>query len=331
MRNRGLLHIVLCFLAVPLVGAGQNPLSVSETLLEHHVLHRAPLIYPDDARQAQIQGTVVLQVQIGVTGSVVSMKAISGPPTLTQAAIDCVGQWTYRPFTKNGSPVVASGKVSINFTLQGVADPSGKQPPKGHPGRSSMSVIVLKPHYGFAAQPDEDAARKYILVRNACTRSVMAGNRDESTAMVCAKAATMTDQFLPGHGWFERQLAFVNAATAFENCGNLQEALAYASKAVDLVRSGHGFEDGDSSSYFSKGMVEAASHDLSAADHDLTASEDYERKAISWSEREAPRVCQEYKSHLASELRFHAQVLRQMKHHDEAQAKLDEASALAAQ
>lgn len=75
--------------------------------------------YPQLARQARIQGTVVLQAVIGKDGTVQGLHVISGHPMLTQAAMEAVKQWRYRPYSLNGEPVEVDTQINVNFTLGG--------------------------------------------------------------------------------------------------------------------------------------------------------------------------------------------------------------------
>jgi len=74
--------------------------------------------YPEEARQAHIQGTVILQVRIDKEGNVVSLELISGHPMLAATAIAAVRQWKYRPYLLNGEPVEVDTQVLVNFVLQ---------------------------------------------------------------------------------------------------------------------------------------------------------------------------------------------------------------------
>jgi TonB family protein len=74
-------------------------------------------IYPPLARQARIQGVVVLQILISKTGDVENMQLISGHPMLAPAAIEAVKQWKYKPYLLNGDPVEVETQVQVNFTL----------------------------------------------------------------------------------------------------------------------------------------------------------------------------------------------------------------------
>ncbi|HTS38065.1 MAG TPA: energy transducer TonB [Candidatus Solibacter sp.] len=76
-------------------------------------------IYPQLARQARIQGTVILKAFINKNGDVADLQLISGHPMLAPAAIEAVRQWKYRPYTLNGEPVDVETEIQINFTLSG--------------------------------------------------------------------------------------------------------------------------------------------------------------------------------------------------------------------
>ena len=75
--------------------------------------------YPSLARQARIQGSVILQALIGKDGSVQNLRVISGHPMLVQAAMEAVKQWRYKPYYLNGEPVEVETQVNVNFTLLG--------------------------------------------------------------------------------------------------------------------------------------------------------------------------------------------------------------------
>jgi protein TonB len=74
--------------------------------------------YPPLAQAARIQGTVVLQTSIDKGGQVVGVSVISGHPLLTDAAVQAVQQWSYRPILLNGQPTDIVTTVTVNFTMQ---------------------------------------------------------------------------------------------------------------------------------------------------------------------------------------------------------------------
>jgi protein TonB len=74
-------------------------------------------VYPEIARVARVQGTVVLDCTIGVDGRVDDVKVLGGPALLQAAAVDAVRQWLYRPTLLNGVAVPVVMTVTVRFTL----------------------------------------------------------------------------------------------------------------------------------------------------------------------------------------------------------------------
>ncbi|MGA2966315.1 MAG: energy transducer TonB, partial [Terriglobales bacterium] len=75
--------------------------------------------YPPLAKQARIQGQVVLQAEISKEGMIQNLQLISGHPMLAPAAIEAVKQWRYKPYLLNGEPVAVDTQVIVNFSLTG--------------------------------------------------------------------------------------------------------------------------------------------------------------------------------------------------------------------
>jgi periplasmic protein TonB len=103
--------------AVPKVAVQR--VRVSQGVTQGMVLHRVQPVYPPLARTARVQGSVVLAAVIGKNGAIQNLHVISGHPLLTQAALDAVKQWKYRPYILNGEPVEVDTQVTVNFTLSG--------------------------------------------------------------------------------------------------------------------------------------------------------------------------------------------------------------------
>ena len=81
------------------------------------MLYRVEPEYPDEARQREIQGAVVLEVRTGSDGAVEDIQLVSGPPQLVKAAIAAVLQWRFQPRTQNGRPVGVQSRITLNFRL----------------------------------------------------------------------------------------------------------------------------------------------------------------------------------------------------------------------
>jgi len=95
-----------------------RPIRVSH-MMEGNLIHRVQPEYPPLARQARIQGTVILRAIINREGRIENLQLLSGHPMLVQAAIDAVRQWRYRPYVLNDQPVEVETQITVNFTLAG--------------------------------------------------------------------------------------------------------------------------------------------------------------------------------------------------------------------
>jgi periplasmic protein TonB len=73
--------------------------------------------YPDIAKQARVQGVVILECTISPQGKVTDVKVLRGIPLLDSAAIEAVKQWVYSPTLLNGVPVPVIMTVTVNFRL----------------------------------------------------------------------------------------------------------------------------------------------------------------------------------------------------------------------
>jgi periplasmic protein TonB len=85
---------------------------------EAQILTQTSPEYPLAARQARVQGSVVVSAVVGADGHIKSVKPLSGPPLLQNPAAAAVRQWVYKPATLNGIPVESETRIELNFTLQ---------------------------------------------------------------------------------------------------------------------------------------------------------------------------------------------------------------------
>jgi protein TonB len=84
-------------------------------LVPGRLIQRIEPQYPFYARNANIGGNVVLSATVTKRGTVEKIKVLSGPPLLTQAAINAVRQWRYEPYKLNGEPVDVDTKITVRF------------------------------------------------------------------------------------------------------------------------------------------------------------------------------------------------------------------------
>jgi TonB family protein len=93
------------------------PLRVPERRSDCYLLYRVEPLYPREAREQRIEGTVMVHLQIGTDGRVRSSRELSGPALLVPAALAAVREWRFIPALLNGQPIDTEKDVSIEFEL----------------------------------------------------------------------------------------------------------------------------------------------------------------------------------------------------------------------
>lgn len=91
----------------------------TSNMLQGSLIRRVEPVYPVLARNARIQGSVVLEALISKEGTMENLKLISGHPMLVPAAIQAVSQWRYRPYVLNGEAIEVETQITVNFILGG--------------------------------------------------------------------------------------------------------------------------------------------------------------------------------------------------------------------
>ena len=75
-------------------------------------------VYPSAARDARIEGMVIVEATIDVHGNVEAARILKSVPLLDQAALDAVRHWKYTPTLLNRVPVAIIMTVTVNFRLR---------------------------------------------------------------------------------------------------------------------------------------------------------------------------------------------------------------------
>ena len=73
--------------------------------------------YPDIARDASVEGTVMIQALVGKDGKVHDTRVVKSVPMLDAAATAAVRQWIFKPALNNNKPVAVWVAVPVKFTL----------------------------------------------------------------------------------------------------------------------------------------------------------------------------------------------------------------------
>jgi periplasmic protein TonB len=112
----GVLMVLAAGVALSLALA-DGPIRLGGNIAQANRISAVVPVYPAEAKQNRIQGTVKLEITIDKEGHVANMSLISGPPELVLSATDAVQQWVYKPTLLNGEPVSVLTTVDINYTL----------------------------------------------------------------------------------------------------------------------------------------------------------------------------------------------------------------------
>lgn len=100
-------------------GPGVSVYQISGNVKAPVKIHAPDPIYTEEARMARIQGVVILQTIIDAAGQVTDIRVLKGLPSgLTEAAVEAVSQWRFRPATLEGKPVAVHYLVTISFSVQ---------------------------------------------------------------------------------------------------------------------------------------------------------------------------------------------------------------------
>jgi len=121
-------------------------------LEEAKLIHMVPPVYPKEAKDAGIGGTVVVKGVIAKDGSVQQVEYVSGPEELKQAAIEAVKQWQYKPETLGGKPIEVGTTVSLVFTPK-KSDEGGTGTPGDSNGSAASQADSFDALNGKGPQP----------------------------------------------------------------------------------------------------------------------------------------------------------------------------------
>jgi protein TonB len=95
------------------------PLHVSTGVLQGMLLAPIRPVYPVIAKAAGVQGTVIVEAVISRKGTIESLRVVSGPQMLQNAALEAIREARYQPFRLNGEPTEVQTTITVNFRLGG--------------------------------------------------------------------------------------------------------------------------------------------------------------------------------------------------------------------
>lgn len=99
---------------------GEEGLRVSPETMEERMVTRVAPVYPETARAAGLEGTVLLNAVIAPDGSVRRVRPVSGPELLAQSATEAVRTWRFEPYVdqSSGKAVEVETTIAVEFRLR---------------------------------------------------------------------------------------------------------------------------------------------------------------------------------------------------------------------
>jgi protein TonB len=95
----------------------RGPVRISAGVAAGQLLTPIEPAYPEIAREAHVQGTVVIDAVISTEGTVEEARIVTGPPLLAEAALSAVRRARYKPYLLNGVPIAVKTTIRIIFRL----------------------------------------------------------------------------------------------------------------------------------------------------------------------------------------------------------------------
>jgi TonB family protein len=93
-----------------------SPMNIGSSLVAYATTKASP-VYPAAAKSIRQSGIVRVEVTVDESGQVAEVQNATGPAMLQSAARDAIRKWRFKPFTRDGQPVRATGFVNFNFSL----------------------------------------------------------------------------------------------------------------------------------------------------------------------------------------------------------------------
>jgi len=94
------------------------PVRVGGNIKEPKTLFKPDPTYPPIAKQAKVEGQVILEATIARDGSVKDVRVLRGNALFNDAAMEAVKKWKYTPTMLNDQPVEVLMTVVVNFVLK---------------------------------------------------------------------------------------------------------------------------------------------------------------------------------------------------------------------
>jgi protein TonB len=97
--------------------AATGPLHISSGVSQGLLIVPIRPVYPAIAKAAHVEGTVIFEAIISPTGTIESLRVVSGPSMLQRAAIDAIQAARYQPYRLNGAATAVETTITVHFRM----------------------------------------------------------------------------------------------------------------------------------------------------------------------------------------------------------------------
>jgi len=98
--------------------ANRGKVEIEGKVMVGKLINKQAPDYPQDAKEAHVEGIVVLDATIGMDGQIHDLNVESAPwPSLAASALWAVAHWKYQPYLLNGKPVEVKTTIKVIYAL----------------------------------------------------------------------------------------------------------------------------------------------------------------------------------------------------------------------
>lgn len=149
-------------------------------------------IYPEAARKARVEGTVIVEAKTDEQGNVVDARILRSIPVLDQAAIDAVKRWKYEPLIIDGKPRKVIFTVTVRFTLK--EGDKAKTLDKFAQGAVKVEGDMKPPKLIKEVQPVYPEVARLAEVQGVVILSVKADEKGQVVDVMVLRSIPLLDQ-----------------------------------------------------------------------------------------------------------------------------------------
>lgn len=95
-----------------------GPIRVTENVTPPQPISMPSPPYPESAKAAGVEGTVVVKYVVDESGAVTSVEALKGPPELASVCVATVRSWRFKPAVSDGHPVSVIRQARFPFRIR---------------------------------------------------------------------------------------------------------------------------------------------------------------------------------------------------------------------